>query len=194
MSHYRPFIGDKQSSRDAYMLAAAKEAWRPVWQPAAQTLGAHLELSFVTEHSIGSNAIRWFTHSDFSHVDIITPDGYRIGARTDHPVSGMAGVQRRDLHYSGFATDCRLVVPCSATEADYAYGWLKDQLGKPYDRTGLFRSFLFDDYNWRHDDSWWCSELAAVFIEKAGFPRCRCPANRMAPNDTYIYAGAFAVP
>ena len=40
---------------------------------------SHIELSFVTEASLGSQAIRWFTHSDFSHVDIITPGGYRLG-------------------------------------------------------------------------------------------------------------------
>src|SRR5579859_2533792 len=152
----------------------------------------NLELSFVTQRDLGSWAIRWFTHSDFSHVDIITPDGYRIGARSDCPVSGSAGVQKRAMNYAPFSRDVRLVIPCSPTEADYATDWLLDQLGKPYDKTGLFRSFLFDDVDWRNEDSWWCSELACVFLEKASFPSCRTPANRMAPNDTFIYGGCFA--
>ena len=162
---------------------------------------SHLELSFVTEDTLGSAAIRWFTHSNYSHVDIITPDGHRIGARTDHPVYSLqplgediahAGVQKRPMDYAPFTRDDRLIIPCSGMKFDLAYSWLNEQLGKPYDRGGLFASFLLDRTDWRHDGQWWCSELGTVFIEKAGFPVCRTPANRMSPNDCYIYAGCFA--
>ena len=165
---------------------------------------SHLELSFVTEASLGSQAIRWFTHSDFSHVDIITPDGYRLGARSDHPVGNLAnsqrdgdgaGVQRRAMDYAPFTLDRRLIIPCSATQAYYAYGWLYKQLGKPYDKYGLFASFLFDrPVPWYDERAWWCSELATVFVHNAGFPACRTPASRVSPNDCYIYVGAFAEP
>ena len=171
---------------------------------------SHLELSFVTEASFGSQAIRWFTHSDFSHVDIITPDGYRLGARSDHPVqyfrrgeaSGLApptsagsmqaGVQKRPMDYAKFTLDRRLIIPCSATEAAYAYCWANEQLGKPYDKYGLFASFLFGrPVPWWDEKAWWCSELATVFVHNAGFPACRTPASRVSPNDCYIYAGCF---
>ena len=164
---------------------------------------SRLELSFVTEASLGSQAIRWFTHSDFSHVDIITPDGYRIGARSDHPVGAagegcgrmMAGVQKRDMHYAGFTLDKRLIISCTPINAAIAYGWLYDQLGKPYDKRGLFASFLFDrPVPWWDEKEWWCSELAAVFVHNAGFPACRTPASRVSPNDAFIYAGCFAKP
>jgi len=152
---------------------------------------SYLELSFVCEDTLGSRLIRWFTHSNYSHVDIITPDGHRTGARTDHPVASRAGVQQRPIDYAVFTRDKRLIIPCSATQADYAYDWLLDQLGKPYDRTGLFASFMLDRPQWRDERSWWCSELGTVFVEKAGFPPCQTPANRMSPNDNLIYAGCF---
>ena len=167
---------------------------------------SHLELSFVTEASLGSQAIRWFTHSDFSHVDIITPDGYRIGARSDHPVwapdpldgRGLhlhAGVQKRFVNYAEFTLDCRLRIECSEAQTHGAYRWLHTQLGKPYDKHGLFSSFLFDrPVPWWDERMWWCSELATVFVATALGKPCRTPASRVSPNDCYIYAGAFAEP
>ncbi len=198
--NYRPMI-------DGPSFPLTGERNRPVWLPASLTkLDSHLELSFVNVDSIGSFFIRWGTHSDFSHVDIITPDGYRFGARTDHPVPVFpndslagdtgyhAGVQKRTMNYATFTKDVRLIIPCSFAEAEQAYEWLYAQTGKPYDSTGLFQSFILNRRrDWRgNEDSWWCSELATVFVEKAGFPICRCPANGMAPNDAFIYAGCFA--
>lgn len=167
---------------------------------------SQLELSFVTEDTFGSRLIRWGTHSDYSHVDIITPDGYRIGARTDHPIYSLqplgediplVGVQKRPMDYAPFTRDDRLIIPCDATAASYAYCWLLDQLGKPYDKIGLLRSFILNrpdkrPVSWRDEHAWWCSELGARFIEVAGFRECRAPVNRMSPNDTYIYGGCFA--
>ena len=156
---------------------------------------SHLELSFVTEASLGSQAIRWFTHSDFSHVDIITPGGYRLGARCDNPIRGRTGVQLRKMNYAKFALDRRLTIECSEAQARGAYAWLWEQLGKPYDKRGLFASFLFGrPVPWWDEKAWWCSELATVFVHTAGLPACRTPASRVSPNDCFIYAGCFAEP
>lgn len=172
---------------------------------------AHLELSFVTEHSLGSWIIRQGTHSDYSHVDIIA-DGYRIGARTDHGVPNpdyykpygpfrivqptLTGVQARPMDYSKFARDDRLIIPVDRNGYDASLVWLRQQIGKPYDKTGLLRSFVLNlpqsDTPWWDEAAWWCSELATVFVHMAGFPACRTPCNRMSPNDCYIYAGCFA--
>ena len=161
-----------------------------------------LELSFVSQRDPGSWAIRWFTHSDFSHVDIIRPfPARRIGARSDCPVwaigkphdtgTGETGVQIRSMDYAKFTRDERIIIPCTDTQWIAANTWLNQQLGKPYDSSGLFRSFLLDKYQWGDNGKWWCSELAAVYIEAAGFPRMMIPATRCAPNDAFIYAGAM---
>ena len=161
---------------------------------------SQLELSFVSQRDPGSLAIRWFTHSDFSHVDIIRGDRWRVGARSDCPNypdgpygvrAKCTGVVPRLGDYAVFSRDERVIISCTDLQYQQAWTWLRQQLGKPYDSTGLFRSFLFDDYNWRDEDKWWCSELAAVFIEKAGFSPIATPANRVSPNDAYIYAAAM---
>ena len=143
-----------------------------------------IELSFVCEDTFGSKLIQWFTHSDFSHVDIIDPDGYRVGARMD-------GVWTRKPNYAMFTQDERIVVPC--LNGGTAWDWLSLQVGKPYDQKGLLRSFLFNqgrDLDWRDEGQWWCSELGMAFLEKALGWECNCPASRIAPNDLFIFAGA----
>lgn len=150
-----------------------------------------IELSFVCEDTLGSKLIRWFTHSDFSHVDIIY-DGKRIGARMDHPNKrGHTGVQIRPMDYGRFTRDERIIVPC--LNAVPALEWLMFQIGKPYDKEGLLRSFLFNagrSVDWRDDRQWWCSELGMAFLEKALGWECNCPASRISPNDLYLFAGA----
>jgi hypothetical protein len=151
-----------------------------------------IELSFVTQAGPGSRLIRWFTHSDYSHVDIII-DGYRWGARFDYPVNGKTGVQVRLPNYAVFTRDDRLRIPVPPAQLAIAEDWLCQQLDKPYDRDGLFASFVFGRADWRNDGKWWCSELGMAFLEHAGIPRCRIHQNRIAPNDLYIYASAFAL-
>lgn len=157
----------------------------------------NIELSFVTEPTIGSGIIRWFSHSNYSHVDIIHRgffDGNRrIGARSDKPEGGYAGVEMRPMDYAKFTRDDRLLIPVSITDWEDANAWLASQLGKPYDTTGLFASFLFNrPMPWRDESSWWCSELGMAYLEHAGIKPCRTPVNRITPNDLYLYAGAFA--
>jgi hypothetical protein len=151
-----------------------------------------IELSFVTECSVGSGVIRWFTHSNYSHVDIIMPTGVRLGARSDHPVNGRTGVQLRSKNYAEFTIDDRLFI--NAPHEAEGYAWLEEQIGKPYDVRGLYASFLFARPTpWREERAWWCSELALRFLEECGIPEVLTPCNRITPNDCYIYAGAFAL-
>jgi hypothetical protein len=157
-----------------------------------------IELSFVAEDRLGSKVIRWGTHSDFSHVDIIMPSGRRLGARHDHPVWNCdrlkAGVQIREPDYADFSRDERLIIPCTMAHYDVALRWLMLQVNKPYDITGLLASFLLNrPKGWRDEGQWWCSELAVCFVERvlAGI-ECLTPANRVSPNDCYLFCGAFA--
>lgn len=152
-----------------------------------------IELSFVTERNPGSQIIRWFTHSIYSHVDIILSTGQRLGARSDCPVNGQTGVQIREADYAKFTCDDRLQLDLPA-EAE-GYEWLVHQIGKPYDITGLYASFLFSRSDWRgdaYDGEWWCSELAQAFAEHCGVRKARIGVNRFTPNDAYLYLGAFA--
>ncbi len=157
----------------------------------------HIELSFVAENTLGSKVIQWGTHSVHSHVDIILPSGRRFGARRDHPVWKCdrlkAGVQIREPNYADFSRDDRLIIPCTMTWYDEALRWLYRQENKPYDTSGLLSSFIFNrPKGWRDEGQWWCSELAVCFVERVLQEECLTPANRVAPNDCYIFCGAFA--
>ena len=159
-----------------------------------------IELSFVTERSPGSEVIRWFTHSDFSHVDIIWGDPYgplamegmRFGARSDCPVNGKTGVQFRESGYAKFVKDWRVIVPATFQQEDKFYDWLLKQEGKPYDTTGLYASFLWNRPDWNHDTAWWCSELAGAALgQGAGLVNIVTPTNKLSPNDAFLVAGAI---
>ena len=113
-----------------------------------------------------------------------------LGARTNHPVNGKTGVQIRPKGYATFKRQVILEIPCGLNDWYNGFAWLKEQIGKPYDRTGLYRAFLFNSTNWRHDGEWWCSELGMAFLEHCGFPKALTPANRITPNDLFLYAGA----
>lgn len=118
-------------------------------------------LQFAAENDMISAAIRLHTCSDFSHVDLVMPDGSGLlGARSD------GGVQIRQPGYANFSK----VVQVRYRVANLAAGmaWITQQIGKPYDYECIAGILLHRD--WREDDSWICSELQARFSEIAGTP------------------------
>ena len=40
-------------------------------------------LQFATESGLSAWAIRWFSHSDYSHIDFVLADGRLLGARLE---------------------------------------------------------------------------------------------------------------
>lgn len=125
-----------------------------------------IELQFVSEDTLGSHLIGWFSAGHLSHVDAVEGEGLwrngLLGARTDHNT----GVQIRPLNYARFTRRVLATIPAS----DIQYGlWRKflwDQIGKPYDKLAIF-GFLVNR-NWRDEDAWFCSELQARALEVAG--------------------------
>jgi hypothetical protein len=136
-------------------------------------------LQFVTER--GGWPIRWFTHSDFSHVDFDN-GGWLYGARLD-------GVWARGPEYARFTHTERVVIPASGDERLRFTNFLSKQIGKPYDWRAIV-GFAFNR-NWRHPDSWFCSELIAAALEHANIVRFATPANRITPNDLYLVASTL---
>ena len=72
------------------------------------------------------------------------------------------------------------------------YAFLKTQIGKPYDHSAILGFAL--DRDWRQSDSWFCSELVAAALEKAGyFSFClAAPANKITPADLLLALSATA--
>jgi hypothetical protein len=132
----------------------------------------------------------------FSHVDIVLPDGSLFGARTDFPVNGKVGVQRRPAGYGAATWIRRELFELAATpeQEKRGYDFLLAQEGKPYDQLAIVA--FFTDRDWRDDDAWFCDELYLRFLEVAGVcPPLYLPANRMNPTGAANIASALkAVP
>jgi uncharacterized protein YycO len=132
-----------------------------------------ITLQFVTESGWQSALIRWFTWSDYSHVDFLLADGSLLGARLD------GGVKIRPSNYANFKAKGIYQIEAPGTVLDYA----KKQLGKPYDARGIL-NFGLHRRNWRDESAWFCSELVAAAFEQGGLPIVNTPdAGRVTPRD-----------
>lgn len=139
-----------------------------------------IQLQFVCERALTSNAIAWFSSGHFSHVDAITMGGQLLGARSDFASGGPAGVQVRPPNYAAFNTRVVFDIPAMPLQKRRFDTYLKYQIGKPYDREAIW-AFMFNR-NWREQDSWICSELQAAALEHAGvLPPLYLAANKITP-------------
>lgn len=138
-------------------------------------------------YSFGSRLIEWGTHSQLSHMDILLPDGWLVGARSDNPKdqSGRRfgkGVQVRSPHYYGrVESTLTIQIPVTAKQKRVFYTLLAEQVGKPYDHTAIWGFVLNRD--WREIDSWICSEMGIWLAEQSGITgEFYLSANRVAPS------------
>jgi uncharacterized protein YycO len=119
-------------------------------------------LQLSTQADIGSKFIRYMTDSDFSHVDLVLPDGSLLGARTD------GGVKIRKAGYAKFSKIAIYQADVPDEVGAKIYEFARAQVGKKYDKTGIV-NFFIQNRNWRETDSWFCSELAAAAFAQAGW-------------------------
>ena len=148
-------------------------------------------LQFATESGLSSWAIRWFCHSDYSHIDFVLPDGRLLGARLD------GGVAIRPEGYAAFSATRRIRVPTDKAPAIYRAAL--SQQGTRYDWKAI-AAFALPDLmprrNWRDPGAWFCSELGAWAFERGGFfagHRIALPPDRVTPGDLLLLLSPFAV-
>ena len=132
-------------------------------------------LRFITDPGISSWAIRWFTWSDWSHVDFVLRDGRFLGARLD------GGVQIRPHDYIKPSKFRYAFV--EVPDARKVYGWATTQVGKPYDWKAIM-GFL-PRIEWHDPHAWFCSELVAAGFERAGHPIVDRASFRVTPQTAY---------
>lgn len=131
-----------------------------MWTGASSKV-AIVTLQFIAERDPISWAIRTHTCSDYSHVDLVMPDGSGLlGARAE------GGVQIRPVGYIKAERVVRVSYPVANLPAGME--WITKQIGKPYDYEAIGGILLHRD--WRQGDSWICSELQARFSEVCGTP------------------------
>lgn len=140
-----------------------------------------------------SKVIGYFGGAWYSHVDIVTPGGRLRGARHDRILGVAPGVHDRPRNYEKWATCTRYTIDVTPEQYSSFWQFADAQLGKPYDLTGLLKSFVFSR-EWREDDSWWCSEYAAACLEYAGIIEVLPPKIRaVTPGDcAFLLSGLKA--
>lgn len=139
----------------------------------------NIKLQFVTERALDSAAIRFFTWSPVSHVDMILPvTKFLVGARLH------CGVAIRQANYAKFSRRIVAEVEGSAAYARRIRSEVLRQCGKPYD-THAILNFGIHARDWRNPDRWFCSELIAWAFEKSGYPLFSksVSVNRITPRD-----------
>lgn len=137
-----------------------------------------LRLLFSTNNLPGSIAIRWFSWSDWSHVDVLSPCGtLAVGA---HPWAGVreynvAEVKQRNRAWALVEYTC---------PGEPAYRYARTQIGKPYDYGAIF-NFIGMGRKWECPDRWMCSELGYAAANQDGCSLLRRPPDRVTPQNLF---------
>jgi hypothetical protein len=135
-----------------------------------------IKLQFSTSTEASSALICRISHSPFSHVDAVLPDGNLLGS-SDSPnalvIQGNPnGVAIRPPNYQLFGRRNVARLAASAEVEQKFYERLTSQLGEPFDDAAL-HAFLdgrpHTGRDWRDESAWFCSELTVWALERAGF-------------------------
>lgn len=146
-----------------------------------------ITLQFVAPGTfdITGDLIAWFNSGVVDHVDAVMPDGSLLGAQGHECGGKPSGVQIRPADYLGNLRTCRVTLPVSPEQESAWRLFLTHQLGKPYDFTGI--AGFIAGRNWRHDGSWFCSELQAAALEACGyFCKLASPDNKITPQELLL--------
>lgn len=148
----------------------------------------YLRFQFSRQDDLTSDLIALGGAGEFSHVDIVLPNGCLLGARSDH-IDGLTGVQIRMPDYAKWARQVFIDVACTASQAAKGYDFALEQVGKGYDKWAI-AGFVVGR-NWREEDKWFCSELAARTGEVAGvFDEMFSPVNKIEPVELSLVASS----
>ena len=135
-----------------------------------------IKLRFITENNIGSRIIRYYSWSEFSHVDFVWPTDAYLGARLD------GGVRLRPYNYTKPAKQAFFGIELGKTKEREILGIAFAQIGKPYNWKGITGFALNED--WQSGKSWFCSQLVAHCFAAAGEPLLRVShSDRVTPSD-----------
>lgn len=136
-----------------------------------------VKLIFSTSDDLVSRAIRLYTWGDWSHVGVLLPDNTVIDSTLTYK-----GVSQRSLEQFQ-SEDSKWEIIEHQGLSEELIGFMKQQIGKPYDFTGILGLPFRKD--WENDDRWFCSELIAWAAKQAGTPIINKDAWRVTPQDLY---------
>lgn len=132
-----------------------------------------VRIQLATESDPVSAFIRWYTWSNWSHIDFVLPSGSLLGARQD------GGVQIRQPGYVEFTHTLVLEAPDAP---DDIYEHALKQVGKPYSKETILGLAVRQDYG--DDSEFDCSEFVTYASLQTSFPFFNTRhADRITPRD-----------
>lgn len=146
-------------------------------------------LQFSREARLSSDVIAWFSAGDLSHVDAVI-DGGLLGA-FERKVSGYgSGVFMRRPGYIQLAAQVQIDIPCSDMQRQAWEGFLRQQLGEPYD-WDVIAGFA-TGANWQDPGKWICSQMQTAALQVSGIlPELYLPANKITPTALALVCSAL---
>lgn len=138
-----------------------------------------IKLRFIEGTGPISRAIEFWTWSSWSHVDVMTPDGW-LGARL------IGGVQVRPWDYvTSYGKAEIWGISLDAETEARIMTYLYAQVGKPYDFGAIAGMLVRRD--WKNDSKWFCSELVIASFAACGVYLLNTSMmNRISPRDLYM--------
>ena len=120
-----------------------------------------IQINFYKDKGLFPFLIRWFTNSDYNHVDVSFYEGHlrKTISANSKGVKEYTHLKQHQGMYFLFSLH---------PEVESAIiNNLKSQLGKKYDWLAIF-SFFFRR-NWERQNKWFCSELVLWAFNRAGY-------------------------
>lgn len=137
-----------------------------------------IRLLFITNNLPVSVLLRVFTWSDWSHVAAIMEDG-----ETAIDATMLHGVSQRPL--SAVTKGSKYAIrEYECARPDKFYAFLREQVGKPYDFSGVFGIGLHR--NWQDPENWFCSEIQACGLAIGESPRFANDQWRVTPQNLWM--------
>ena len=118
-----------------------------------------------------SGAIKWWTHSEYSHVEL-----YFESTGESFSAAGLDGkVRFKNIRYSHPERWTFVSIPWA--NESYVRSLAKTHVGDRYDYKGIFLTFVLP-LRRQDNNKWWCSEICAFLIGLHPF--------RISPGEMYI--------
>lgn len=160
-----------------------------------------LQIQFSTSTAFTSGIIRRLTHSPFSHVDIVLPEGLLGVSGKDDSITDPGGVRIRPHKAWPYLTEPKTAnIQCDDAIAIAVINAARSQIGKPFDNGALWcmlqdqaKTPVTTQRDWRNTASWFCSELVIWSLEQGGlfkYPLAVCK-NRITPADVLLLINPF---
>jgi hypothetical protein len=150
-----------------------------------------VKIKLVAGTAISSKLICWWGtgFGGYSHAAAVLSDGWLLDARYDHVGGQPPGVHIRPDNYEKWARWEVIELPATPAEDQACEGYLRLQIGRPYDSRGIL-AFLLGTQP-KDDGMWFCSALQTAALQKCQkLPDIGIPPQQVTPDGLAMLARA----